>query len=352
MAKKNTIGEGARTGSVILAVVLAVCLVPALVFISAQNTLFNPDFFTKVILEQNLSGQLPSLVMDMANSSLSATISGEELSDLITMVPTDQLGEFIQMLIPAGWIESQVSTNLHQVIDFLNLRTTVLEFQLDLAPIKANLTGTEGSRLILGLVSTLPECTAEQMNSFLSVLQGGNGAQVFLCNPLMLDQSYLDPLLSIVAARMADNLPDTLRIPSVGGGSAGDLLASPLYQTYRVFRIGIWVTPWIAVFLGLLIVILTMRSPGWMCACLSGAAIFAGGFTSALGASLWFSDGSALKALMPMVGLENFTFATDLAAELCQSLLSGVGRSILIAGSISLIFGLVSWAVSRILTDR
>lgn len=346
------IGEGAKTGSVILTVMLAVCLVPALVFVSLQNTFFNPDYFTRVMQEQDLSGELPSLVMEVVYSSLSATISGEGLRDPITMVPMDRLGEFIQMLIPAGWIESQVSANLHQVMDFLNLKTTALEFNLDLEPIKTNLTSPEGSRSLLGLVSTLPECTVDQMNSLLSMLQGGEGGQVVLCNPLMVDQSYLDPLLSTVTASMASNIPETLEIPFVGGGSGEGLLESPLYRAYRVFRIGIWVTPWIAVILGLLIVVITVRSPSWMCACLCGAGIFAGLITSALGASLLFSDGSLLNLLMQNSALLPFERAVKLITELAQPMLAGVGRTILVTSLVSLFLGLVFWIASRLLAGR
>ncbi len=344
------LSSGAKNWSIFLAILLAVSLVPALVFLAVQKTIFNADYYTQVLNDQGFYEQIPNVVVESVQESLSKSMPEQGAGIFFTLIPAEQLTGLIESAIPADWIESQVAANLQGIMDFINLRSTSLVVTLDLKPIKDNLSGTQGSRLMLDLLSSFPACTVEQLNSIMASLQGGSGGQGSLCNPGMEDSAILDPFMAVLIGQMTTNVPDAITFPPAGQDNLEEkIITSPVFQVYRFIRIGMWLTPWIALVIGLLILLISRKSPRWILVCLSGSGMFAGLSTSAIGASLYLSNGDTLQQLVQSTGLQNFEMILELARVISTQYVIGVGKAILTAGLIALLVGLILWAISRFL---
>lgn len=269
MTDQKVISSFAKGWAVFFAILLSLTMVLVLLSFTLDFTLFNANYIKGIIEKQGFYEQMPQLVVVSAleNATIEAQ-SGETSNNVVTKMNSEQLAQLINIVLPEGYLQSQVERNIEVVLNFVNLRTSELNIIIDLQPVKNNLLSPEGQEAVVGFINTLPECTEDEVIAILqSQNQPDSTTDVSMCKP---PELYIDVVMPQIQSSLHDfagSMPAEMVFVQ-DQSQIQQLTSSTPFRIYTVLRVFLSYMPFIAGVLSLLIILLTLRSVKTMFACL------------------------------------------------------------------------------------
>ncbi|MBA4384676.1 MAG: hypothetical protein C0410_08065 [Anaerolinea sp.] len=286
----STFAKGLIIG---LSLILAVCLIPAIINLSINQTVFKSDFYAGVLRRTNFYDQVPAVIADKVMASGSSAMQGGLLAGL----NQEQFIWMMTSMLPPGWIETQTEAAMDSVLDFLNFKTETLTIRVDLQPIKDYLSSPAGKQSLLNLLDNLPDCSDEQLTQIMIAMQSGQGGFA-LCQPPSSDLFNMDMMLDPVINSFSASLPTVILLPPANEqGSIQKIIKSPVFLAYQSIRRVLELFPWICLVLAMMILLLSLRSLRWMATALGVPLVFASLVAAIPGVWLFLTGGQGINGV-------------------------------------------------------
>jgi hypothetical protein len=174
-----------------LATALILVIVP-LFMLSACNLAFertmrDPATYTHAFENQNvyddlLPVALPAIFQAAGTGGKHIEGLPVEYRDITTTLDSDDWRVITSELVPPQWLKAQFEQSVNTALSLLNNDFSVLERPVDLSDLKARLSGDEAQRAAEYIITTAPDCTAEQ-NARLQSMGTDASALLPVCNP-------------------------------------------------------------------------------------------------------------------------------------------------------------------------
>jgi hypothetical protein len=329
-----------------LSIILGVCLIPTIINLAINQTLFKTDFYAKVLNKTNFYEQIPVLLADTVMTSGTAALQGGLLAGL----DENQFNWLMTSMLPPGWIEAEADVAMLSVLDFMNFKTTTLSIVIDFKPIKDHLSSQQGKQSLITLLDNLPDCTNDQLTQIMIAMQSGQGGFA-LCHPPSSDLFNMDTMLDPVINSFSASLPSAIILPPEGQANIFNaIVKSPVFQIYRIVRSVLSIFPWVCMVLALMIFLLSVRSLHWLAGALGVPLVFASMTSSIPGAWLFLSGARDFSGWFPTPETGTLQGLEALLVEVFQQGLQTAGQGLLIWCLGGLTIGLVLlvvWIVAK-----
>jgi len=347
ISKKRYPNAIAKVLIVGLSLLLTLCLVPAIINLSINQTVFKSDFYAGVLRRTNFYEQVPTVIADSVMASGSSVMQGGLLAGL-------NQKQFIWMMtsmLPPGWIESQTNTAMDSVLNFLNFKTQTLTITVDLQPIKDYLTSPAGKQSLVTLLDNLPDCSDDQLTQIMIAMQSGQGGFA-LCRPPSSDLFNMDTMLDPVISSFSASLPAVILLPPDNEqGRIQQIVKSPIFLIYQKVRQFLVFFPWICLVLALMIILLSLRSLRWMGTALGVPLVFASMAAAVPGVWLFLTGGQGLNGVTSASGADSMQGFEGLLVGVIQEGFKTAGQGLLVWCVGALAIGLVFISI-RLVTQN
>lgn len=321
----------AQVLAAICAVFFVVSSVLVLLVFNIEAQAFSSKTYKQAFEDQRLYERMPSILATTITGYVGQ--AGGALPFLQLLTAEDWQAN-IGLLLPPEDLRAMANNALDSTFDYLNGRSDSVV--ISLLPVKAQLSGEAGVRLILEILRRQPACTPEQLTQMALGLFGG---QIALCNPPDQALDLILPFIQTQVQSMAAVFPNELTLISPAmSGTAAD----PRVQLNNV-RTTIRLTPFLPALLLLGIAAFAARSLvdwltwwGW-------PLMAAGGMSALIGLFGAPVIGSILELLIRTQG--TFLIPPVLASPIAETA-SAVARQMLIPVTIQgLILGVAGLAM-------
>ncbi len=340
----NTIAKGLIVG---LALLLALCLVPAIIDLSVNQTVFRSGFYAGVLRRTNFYEQVPTVIADTVMASGSSAMQGGLLAGL----NQEQFIWMMTTMLPPRWVESQTNAAMDSVLDFLNFKTESLTITVDLQPIKDYLTSPAGKQSLVNLLDSLPDCSDDQLTQIMIAMQSGQGGFA-LCKPPSSDLFNMDNMLDPVINSFSAGLPAVILLPPDNQqGRIEQLVRSPVFLVYQKVRQFLVLFPWICLILALMIILLSLRSLRWMVTALGIPLVVASLAAAIPGVWLFLTGGQGLSGVAFDSGLVSMQGLEGLLVGVIQEGFKTAGQGLLVWCVGALAIGLILISI-RLVTQN
>jgi len=369
---RNVLSGCSKAIAAILTIVFVITTLVVLMLFNIERGLLQADIFKDAMAEQGFYDQLPGLLADQLQGSMTynpcendpTQCEGEGPPgegeggppDIMTNLTTEDWERLLGGLIPPSWLQTQVESVLDQAFAFLETGNTEPGVLISMVTLKAHIAGEEGLQAILGVIQSKPPCTEEQLNQLGQF--GGDMTELIsvllTCSP---PQELIDeflpeirPILEEVVAGIKDevNLLDSLGGMLAGEGDGGFDL-----EILGLIRLAIRLSPLLPLALLLLVTLFGVRSLKgflrWW-----GIPLLIVGVIAVVGAAMiplllnWaiVTYGSSLTTglITPEV--------INLAIEMVSNVIGSLALAILIQAAILALLGLVFSIVSFFVKKR
>jgi hypothetical protein len=175
----------------ILSAALILVIVP-LFTLSACNLAFertvrNPDIYKNAFEHQNIYNDLLPVALPaifQAARNRSGQIAGlpVDYNDLASVLTPDDWRVITAELIPPEWLKAQFEQIVDTILNVLNNDFSGLNAPVNLSELKTRLTGEPAQKAAEYIITTAPECSAEQLTRIGSLLTDSS-ARLPICNP-------------------------------------------------------------------------------------------------------------------------------------------------------------------------
>jgi hypothetical protein len=342
-----------RILATIVAILFIIVSVPVLFVLPAETILFQPDPYLRALKNQNFYQNMPGWLADMAVNGGNSALGNTQSKELAGLGPQGYENIF-SLLMPQDWVMSQTNNLITNLWDYLNFKQNTLNLGIDLREVKARLSGAQGQAISKEIVSSWPACSMQQLLAIVAQLaQGSNLADLPFCQP---PQMYLPLTYQLVQATLSgftSALPDQLNLISLAGSSpAGDPTQSAAwqqtFQSYKLFRWGLRLSPVLSIILLLFLAIITFRSARTGLSWLGISILLTGIFSLVTAVTLFLSGNWFLEQIVTAVF---GGFSAGLTGALINVIKEVADRFYLWGAGIAsmiTILGLILWLLSRL----
>ena len=280
---------------------LAVSLIPTLLFAVLKLTLFSPAFYKTLLNQEKIYSQMPVYLASSITDVRLNSIEGETFRYPFTAMSNDQIALILKKVIPENyWIE-QINPMVDSVVSFINLESSEIKTVLDMTPIKSNLAEEPGKQAVIQLINTYPDCTSDQINELVqSLLRSDKKIEMnsLICKP---PEPYLSVVLSLLqesVGELSHLIPNEISIAGkdLQGGIA-QLVRTDEYQAYIQFRKILKIAPIVSGALGIIVILLALKSIKTMFSLIGRPLIFTGLFGCLGSGVIWFFVNDTLSTL-------------------------------------------------------
>jgi hypothetical protein len=291
-----------RTLLALCAIWIVVCTPLAIGAIPAEYVLFRPAPYLKAMEQVGLYRRYPALLLDFTASGGNLFVPG--LGDvLLRYLRQRGAEEALVFLFPEEWVRGQTETLVERFWSYYNFETPQLDLSLDLAPLKARLSGEEGAAVIREGVASWPVCSAQDDLRILGLLLQGNTNDLPQCLPPgKIGEAFLSAL-QLGLKTFAQTLPERVQLFPFQSG--------PPVGVYRDLRLGLRCAPVFLLLVCLLAAGLLEFSPRRFWAW-SAIPLYTGGLVCALSTALltWLARWIILAplGLLPVPAAEVYSF--------------------------------------------
>jgi hypothetical protein len=236
----------------IFAVLFVITTPLAFALYSVEQSVFNAEFYTQALEEENIYQRLPELIAD----ALGTTAGNDDSSNPLTLLSNlsgEEWQQYMIALLPPDELKILSEDTIVQLVAYLNGESDQVVFSL--ASLKAYLGSQEGVDAIYGMLKTQPDCTVEQLTAMAMGQQ-----DLVLCNPpetfLLFD---LRPIYEQEIKALVSVIPDQMTVITAGADRAQEI------QNVRSLRTLMRLSPLLPIFCLLLITVFAVRSlAGWL----------------------------------------------------------------------------------------
>ena len=220
-----------RTAGKILAGISAILFVItgvlALLLFNIERKAFSAETYKQAFESQKLYERMPGILAD----ALATSIAQDQNSNaLLSKFSEEDWAASIASLLPPEELKAMSNDTLDSVFDYLNNQSD--SAAISLLPLKKHLAGPAGMDALLGLMSTQPACSTEQLIQMtLGALTGG---EFILCNPPDEILGLITPLVETQLQFMTVAIPDEITLISAAQSGTPD---DPRIQLNRVRKV-------------------------------------------------------------------------------------------------------------------
>lgn len=122
--------------------------------------------------------------------------------------------EILALVLPEGWIESQISNATESTFAWLESEQVVPDLYIDMQPIKAKLLDTSLDLVVEVFVDSWPSCSPEEVERLQMALDRGGELPGVVCEPPEPLRAYIVDLATRALATETSGIPD--RMPLFG----------------------------------------------------------------------------------------------------------------------------------------
>ncbi|HMD90523.1 MAG TPA: hypothetical protein VKF38_15305 [Anaerolineaceae bacterium] len=341
----------------IVAILFIIVSVPVPFVFPAERILFQPEPYIRAIQNQNVYQDIPGW---LAGAAVNNGINGLGItqSGISASLGQQDYQKIFSLLMPQEWIKSQTENIITNFWDYFNFKQNALNLDIDLREIKTQFNGAQGQEISKEIISSWPPCSMQQLLAILAqTAQGGSLANITtLCQPPKMYLPLADQFVQMTLSGVASALPDQLNLLSLTGeGATGDPTQTAswqqTFQTYKLIRWGLRLSPVLSIILLLFLAIITFRSTrtglSWM-----GITILLSGILGLVTAGILFLSGDWL--IQQIVTAVLIGFPAGLTNALINMIKEVADRFYLWGAAIALmaaILGLILFLVSRLYKD-
>ncbi|HMR98431.1 MAG TPA: hypothetical protein PKE62_04175 [Anaerolineales bacterium] len=234
------------------AILFVISGVAALLLFNIERKAFTSEPYKRAFEDQNLYERMPAVM---------SSVLLETLSKSGTAIPqglgTDNFISTLLSLLPPQEIKTLTDNTLDSIFAYLNGESDLVA--IPLTSLKTYLASPAGVDIFLGILSSQPSCTTEQLLQM--TIGAFTGGQFVFCNPPPEGMSLIRPLVESQLQLTASAIPDQITlISNLQSGTENDLRL----QLNRI-RTVMKFTPALPVILILCITILAVRDlKGWL----------------------------------------------------------------------------------------
>lgn len=349
MQRRNFLREVRPEFWVIIAILgLFLVGLPGLFALSAEWTLFNPQAYKQELASLDFYDRFPLLIGETLADSANVLLPGAG-DNLLTLIENSNMSAVVRVVLPETWVRIQAESLIDQFWAYFNFDTPRLRLLIDLRPVKENLTGEQEPQIVQTLISSLPDCTQEDLLNFALLALQGQLNQVPFCRPPEQFTNITNGVVTGILRTASSAIPDEIDFASaLRMRPGGELSLAASFQTYRTFRM---VGPWLPVLSFLLIGVIgflarrTWRGAAFWC----GVGLMLPGFAALLIAlllALWSSQITALLiGRLFILDLAIFEILARLLLQVFNRFLLWVGIAALISTLVGA--GLAGWSLYR-----
>ncbi|MFN8383330.1 MAG: hypothetical protein U0V02_15410 [Anaerolineales bacterium] len=191
--------------AIFCAILFVITTVAALFFFNFDRRAFTAETYQKAFAREDFYNKIPGL---MADAMVSTSTDQSQFPVVMQGMGKDAWEAFFRSLLPPETLRVMGDDVLNSTFAYLNMKTDSV--QLNLAPLKASLSGDTGVQSVLSLLGTLPTCSFEQIAQMtLNLLSGG---QIEFCNPPAELYPALTPIIQGQLQFTASAIPDQVTI--------------------------------------------------------------------------------------------------------------------------------------------
>ena len=295
----------------LLAAALAVC------YAAVETVLFDADAYQAAFDKSGMYDALTDYSIQFVFNQVAAADDTGIIAQISAGLGSDGQQQLASLILPEGYVRSQIDVLLVQLFAFLNFENEQLTLFIDLREVRARLNGSNSQQVARLLILSLPTCGLDVLGQLANLILSLDLGDIPLCQPPQeLQQPMIDVMGSLIVSA-ANSLPDQVYI------AAGIDLAGPetdqlkgLFSFYRWGRLIFRLSPLISAAL-LFLLALTVIRPlqallGWVSAALLQAALM--GFLDAL---LFWLGGRALGAYLVQQASET---AVEISAAFSEAI--------------------------------
>lgn len=284
-------------------------LIPTLFFIPTQLVLFSPSLYKKELAAtsfyQNLPGYLathflPNQIQNSNGDLPPTAISGLTKEDYLLIY---------NLIVPGGWLQSQVENNIEQIFSYLNFKNSKLTLLIDLGELKLRVNGNVGNQVAQVILNSWPDCTNDELFQLGAASLTGQIANIPICQPPALLAPVRGMMLKGIQAQIESNIPDQINLGSNFETEINSGTDQKFWSDYRLIRTGMKFAPIICLIsLGIAVIFLN-HSPRRMFSWISMGMFFSGLCGAATSIMLYLVEISASRQItLSLISTPNEVF--------------------------------------------
>jgi hypothetical protein len=232
----------------ICAVLFVISTVLVLLLFNIEAKAFSSATYKQAFEDQRLYERMPAVLATALTTTMGPNINAIPFLRALTL---ENWQNIISMLLPPEELKAMANNALDSIFDYLNGKTNSVV--ISLLPVKAQLAGDSGMRVVLQILSLQPACTTEQLTQMALGLLSG---EIALCNPPPEAIGLLTPFMQAQLQTLTTIIPNEITlVPGTLGGTPQD----PRLKLNTI-RFAIKLTPLIPAFLLIAMTVFAVRS--------------------------------------------------------------------------------------------
>jgi hypothetical protein len=325
-----------------LALSFVITVVPALILFNLDRRAFSADTYRQVFANEGFYNRLPRVLAETLNAT---SFVESEMPLAMRGMGLPAWEAFFRALLPPATLESLGEQTLSSMFAYVNLEANSAE--MDLLPLKRNMTGDAGVAAVYALLSTQPDCTVDQVTQMASSLLSLDSFQ--FCNPPDRLRPLMTPLIAGQLQAAALVIPERATLLSAEGLTPEEDPRLALQNLRSLMRL----TPLVPLACLLLLTLSMVTSlNSWLdwwgtplLACGALAMLAGAGGSPVIGRFLKNTIAREAPAYLP-------TAFSDYAGDLGEAMVKALTRPILAQGVVLAILGSGMIGVSYLLRRR
>jgi len=167
---------------------------------SFRNTLVNVDTYKQILAEQDvyediLPFVIPAILRESEDQLQNDESFSIDLNDIDSFMSTEDWRAVSEELIPAEWLQAQTETVLDRINAYSQGDFRQLDNIMDITEIVERLQGLSGERASAIIISSAPDCNAQQVIQ-LRQFDGESNQTFPICNPPVILQNKATNVIS------------------------------------------------------------------------------------------------------------------------------------------------------------
>lgn len=191
--------------AVFFTIAFVITAVMTIFFFNFDRKAFSAETYQRAFAREDFYNKIPGL---MAQAIVSSNTDTSQFPLMMQSMSFESWEGFIRALLPPEMLRLMGDDVLNSTFAYLNLQSDSV--QINLMPVKTSMTSETGTQAVFSLLTSLPDCTFDQIAlTTFNLLSGG---QIELCNPPADMLIVLTPVVQGQMQLTASTIPDQLTL--------------------------------------------------------------------------------------------------------------------------------------------
>lgn len=183
----------------------------AVFYLPFEAFLMNPDTYRSGFHSQKVYARSADWVGEVLSRQSLPAGQGNQMEMAryaLAAFRSEDYTALVRILAPESYIQQLSDTAIGNVFDYLNKRSRELRVEIDLRPVKTRMSGSTAEEVIKLVFSTFPPCKADDLLKLPLPGQKADPAKLPYCQPPVVMQPLITPLLVGEVGKYATMIPD------------------------------------------------------------------------------------------------------------------------------------------------